>query len=271
MGEFANNLISNIPVVGQVASSVLANSQNMKIAKYAYSKDLEMWNRNNEYNNPQSQMQRLKTAGLSPNLVYGNGVTGNSGSQLPKFQAPTMSYDMNLQNPLNNLSLFQDIAVKQAQIDNIKQQTQNGITENALKAISLEWLPAEKQQAYGTKGIGQDLAGQKLQQEKNKTWLSDSTKNTLKQITDQKLARESETVKSMVLQNAIKQLELNWFKADKWIGIGSKAVNALGIAGIAKGLFSGKKPELKMPSKPTWNNVPSWRQPKFEPNKRDFK
>lgn len=36
------------------------------------------WNMQNWYNSPQSQMRRLKAAGLNPNLVYGSGSVGNS-------------------------------------------------------------------------------------------------------------------------------------------------------------------------------------------------
>lgn len=39
---------------------------------------LDDWNRVNEYNHPLQQMQRLKEAGLNPNLVYGSG-SGASG------------------------------------------------------------------------------------------------------------------------------------------------------------------------------------------------
>lgn len=41
------------------------------------------WDITNAYNDPKAQMQRLKDAGLNPNLVYGGGnVTGNSASAL---------------------------------------------------------------------------------------------------------------------------------------------------------------------------------------------
>lgn len=53
-----------------------------------------MWNRSNEYNNPSSQMARLKAAGLNPNLVYGSGsVVGNTApAQTPKYQMYDTSY-----------------------------------------------------------------------------------------------------------------------------------------------------------------------------------
>lgn len=42
-------------------------------------RDIEFWNMQNAYNDPAAQMQRLKDAGLNPNLVYGNGATTSAG------------------------------------------------------------------------------------------------------------------------------------------------------------------------------------------------
>lgn len=47
--------------------------------------NLDMWRRENEYNTPANQMQRLKDAGLNPSLMYSQGTTGNSSSA-PEFQ-----------------------------------------------------------------------------------------------------------------------------------------------------------------------------------------
>jgi len=98
---------------------------NKQMAEYQYNKDLEMWQRQNEYNNPASQMFRLKEAGLNPNMVYGNkGVTGNTSSQMPKYQAPRLDYNYQpvVQNLPSVLSGFQDYALKQATIDNVREQ-----------------------------------------------------------------------------------------------------------------------------------------------------
>ena len=46
----------------------LTNQANMKLAEYQYSKDLDMWNRQNEYNSPSAQMERFNAAGLNPNI-----------------------------------------------------------------------------------------------------------------------------------------------------------------------------------------------------------
>lgn len=42
-------------------------------------RDIEFWQMQNAYNDPAAQMQRLKDAGLNPNLVYGNGADAQAG------------------------------------------------------------------------------------------------------------------------------------------------------------------------------------------------
>jgi len=118
-----------------ILNTVLSNRANMKMAKYAYSKDLEMWNRQNAYNTPTAQMARLKGSGLNPNIVYGSGtVAGNTGSQMPKYNAPTLKYDLQAPDIGGQLTQFQDFKMRQAQTDNVKAQTRktNVETSNAV-------------------------------------------------------------------------------------------------------------------------------------------
>lgn len=73
---------------------------NKGLAEYQYSKDLEMWQRQNQYNSPEQQMQRLESAGLNPNMAYGSGsVAGNTSAQMPKYNAPRVDY--NYKPPVN--------------------------------------------------------------------------------------------------------------------------------------------------------------------------
>lgn len=84
----ANNLSGTL--LGY-ASQKSTNKANLKLAEYQYSKALEMWNRQNEYNLPKNQMSRLTDAGLNPNLVYGNGtVQGLTSAPAPQYHAPTL-------------------------------------------------------------------------------------------------------------------------------------------------------------------------------------
>lgn len=61
--------------------------------------NLDMWNKENAYNDPSAVMQRLKAAGLNPNLVYGNGSSTLSAASAP--HAAGSSYQS--QNTLSQL------------------------------------------------------------------------------------------------------------------------------------------------------------------------
>ena len=54
---------------------------------------LAQWNRENAYNSPKQQMQRLREAGLNPNLVYGKGADNISGQlNMPRMGQMTRSF-----------------------------------------------------------------------------------------------------------------------------------------------------------------------------------
>lgn len=154
-------------LLGGVGSSAISNKAvrdtnkaNMEIAKYqaqfsqqenekAYQRSLNMWNLQNEYNSPIQQMARLRTAGLNPNLVYGNGVTGNSAGSTPqyepaKFNAPIMQayrgWNLGISDAISQFLAYRS---NKAQIDNmeaqnglIRQQTATEATKQANIAAS---------------------------------------------------------------------------------------------------------------------------------------
>lgn len=108
-----------------------------------------MWNRGNEYNSPVAQMARLREAGLNPNLVYGSGATGNMASQLPKYNAPTVSYNYQPPvNPLEILGAYQDFRLRQAQLDNMEANRKATEAGTTLKGIMGELKKPELEFAY---------------------------------------------------------------------------------------------------------------------------
>ena len=108
-----------------------------------------MWNLQNEYNSPTQQMARIRAAGLNPNLVYGNGVTGNSSGSTPqyepaKFNAPTMQayrgWNLGISDAISQFLAYRTV---KAQVDNmeaqnslIRQQTATEATKQANIAAS---------------------------------------------------------------------------------------------------------------------------------------
>lgn len=101
--------------------------------------NLADWEMQNAYNSPAAQMQRLKDAGLNPNLVYGNGATteaGNVKGADVKSWSPTAP-----EFPVNNpIGTMYDIQLKQAQLNNL--ETINTVNEETAKLRAAQALAA---------------------------------------------------------------------------------------------------------------------------------
>lgn len=76
-GPIASGLLG---IGGDVLSAGLSKKDSMELMRYQQQLQQESIDRQNFYNSPEQQMKRLTSAGLSPNLVYGNGVDGNQSS-----------------------------------------------------------------------------------------------------------------------------------------------------------------------------------------------
>lgn len=99
------------------------NEGNMRLAEYQYQKNLEMWNRQNEYNNPVAQMERLKAAGLNPNMVYGNGSAANQASNAPSYEAPRLeSYQGFSRDFQGAANAFMSSQLTAQQVKNMEEQ-----------------------------------------------------------------------------------------------------------------------------------------------------
>lgn len=167
MGFFTGTSAADVvPSVGNVVGQLLANRANKKMAEYQYQKDLEMWNKSNEYNLPANQMKRLQDAGINPNMVFGGGsVSGNTvQSTTPKYQAPRLEAPKMDFNPLagsQRMMMHQNMQQSQVQIDQAKEATKGIALENALKEASMK----SKIQTFianaktaGEKALGLNLA-----------------------------------------------------------------------------------------------------------------
>ena len=71
--------------------------------------DLEAWNRTNAYNHPLEQMNRLRQAGLNPNLIYGRGAD-NTAAAISNVRAQNTDLDTSVsQNPISAQSIIAGI------------------------------------------------------------------------------------------------------------------------------------------------------------------
>lgn len=102
---------------------------------------LDMWNRTNDYNSPIKQMERLKAAGLNPNLVYGNGATTTANNITPIASKPLPA--PNTGQVLNSgIMQIADLEQKRLQNDLVASQIFNNglmsekITQDTNKAVA---------------------------------------------------------------------------------------------------------------------------------------
>lgn len=115
----------------------------------AFEREKEMWNMQNEYNSPLEQMKRFESAGLNPNLIYGQGTSGNATSA-PSYNATsskqsqtlnvpklTSRANVNLQSDFSSLMEYQRLTAQtdltEAQIRHLDSQTHSNDIANHYK------------------------------------------------------------------------------------------------------------------------------------------
>lgn len=141
-----------------VGSAVYSGIQTGKMNKRAERFSREMyakqrsdaltdWDKQNAYNDPSSQMARLKDAGLNPNLVYGNGQNAAgeasqpraSSSSMPNYKVPEYDIGGVALNALQMRQIQSNISRTDAETDAINTRSVGEDFKNQLNtAIGLE-------------------------------------------------------------------------------------------------------------------------------------
>lgn len=118
-----------VGAIGSIAGGLLNNSLSSSAATTAFNRQKELmrmqqqyavenWNREVSYNDPRAQMQRLKAAGLNPNLVYGSG---SPGLNAPSTASPTApSAPMQVTAPADFGSVISNAAQAASALANAK-------------------------------------------------------------------------------------------------------------------------------------------------------
>lgn len=128
-------------IFGSIASIINTNKTNQanrQLAEYSYQKDLEMWNRQNAYNDPTAQMARYQGAGLNPNLIYGTGsASAGNATTMPRYQAPSMQYHYEAPNIAPTIGAYLDTKAKNAQIQSLNEDITSKRLDNQVKTATL--------------------------------------------------------------------------------------------------------------------------------------
>lgn len=107
-------------------STFMTNKQNLKIANANRNFAYQMWQKNNEYNTPEAQKQRLIDAGYNPNMFEASSNTSSAPAQtidMPEMQAPQIDNQAGgrvFQNYMQSLMQKQQIAGMKADIEKSK-------------------------------------------------------------------------------------------------------------------------------------------------------
>lgn len=93
----------------------------------------QMYEKNNSYNSPAAQMQRLKEAGLNPDLMYSRGDVGNATAPEAPQQAMTPRYNVIPTNTYGQTAqIAADAGLKAAQARLADSQSKKTETEESL-------------------------------------------------------------------------------------------------------------------------------------------
>lgn len=88
---------SGLNVLGNIIGTAMTNNANKNIMASQQAWSERMWQRNNDYNTPSNQMERLIDAGISPAFAAQTISGGNSSAPPQGVSSPQM------QNPLQNI------------------------------------------------------------------------------------------------------------------------------------------------------------------------
>lgn len=93
----------------------------------------QMYEKNNSYNSPAAQMQRLEDAGLNPDLMYSRGDVGNATAPEAPAQAPTPRFNVIPTNTYGQTAqIVADAGLKSSQARLADSQSKKTNTEESL-------------------------------------------------------------------------------------------------------------------------------------------
>lgn len=209
-GDYLMPIIQIIAeTANEAANRATTKSENKKAREFArseselaYQRDQEMWHMQNAYNSPQAQMERLKAAGLNPNLVYGASAPGNQSGSAPTYTPAEGKFGLPRFQLPDLLSMYQTFQMRNAQIDQVKAGTEQ--TEAATDNIRMRTAVDE----YGL-GYRKQVDPYQLDITKNKVESSNlEVRKTMQAIRNMNEQERNLVLEGLIKQGAIKKQDL---------------------------------------------------------------
>lgn len=193
------------------------NAANAELAKYNWEQQKEMWNAQNAYNTPSAQMARYRDAGLNPNLIYGQGSSGNSPS-IPSPATPTMQAAHLDRLPFDNFHKLSD-SLQQAynfSLQREKLQKENDLLDsqaaaqraNSIKSLAeingITWRGKLLNQEFNQKNMlfpYQVSAARQALQSTTQDIISKTNKNSMFELEKTALEIQIQLARSGIVKN----------------------------------------------------------------------
>lgn len=152
-GLFGRNKAIDKQIKAQREENEKNRQYNFQLAQYQNQQNLEQWNRENAYNDPAAQMERLRNAGLNPDLMYENGTTGLTAASSPDMTAGAPSSPVDTSAMANKATIGEMYqSIQQAMLnDELIKKTASESKKTGLEADSVSidnlFKAAREQQA----------------------------------------------------------------------------------------------------------------------------
>lgn len=130
---------AGIGMIGSAISQAQNYKYSKKLMELQYQQNLDLWNKQNDYNAPTAQMQRLQAAGLNPNLIYGSNVVGNSSNNTSTSLGSVAPVDYS-DSMFKGVSAVTNMKLARSQVRRQETQNQLDLALAANKALDTQYL-----------------------------------------------------------------------------------------------------------------------------------
>lgn len=123
---------------------------NMNLAKQQNQWNIEQWNRENAYNTPSAQKERIKDAGLNADMLYGQGTLQNTAAASPQLTSGAAATPVDWSALGGKRTIGDALATSlsnemaRAQIDSVKADTKKTLADAGLSEIALTYADAKE-------------------------------------------------------------------------------------------------------------------------------
>lgn len=134
---YSNNENVDKSLAAQSAENEKTRQYNLQLAQQQNQWNIEQWQRENDYNDPQAQIARLRSAGLNPDMVYGQSGISNTAASSPDMTSGAPATPVDYSSLANKRTIgdaiMQSLAIRQAEANIKKTEAEAKISDSDAK------------------------------------------------------------------------------------------------------------------------------------------